>query len=48
MCRERRFQCWSQRSSSACLLLALLAGADLFVSDISADELSNMGIEKKS
>ena len=33
-----------------CLLLLLLAlaGADLFVSDISPDELSNMGVERKS
>ncbi|HET9591058.1 MAG TPA: hypothetical protein VFO91_19890 [Anaerolineales bacterium] len=32
-----------------CLLLFLaLAGADLLVSNINSDELSNMGIEKKS
>lgn len=32
-----------------CLLLFLvLASADLFVSNINSDELSNMGIEKKS
>ncbi len=32
-----------------CLLLLLaLSGADLLVSDISADELSNMGVERKS
>ena len=30
------------------LVLLALAGADVFVSDISADELSNMGVEKKS
>ncbi|MDX1378519.1 MAG: hypothetical protein R3307_06705 [Anaerolineales bacterium] len=32
-----------------CLLLfALIAGADLLISNINADELSNMGVEKKS
>ena len=32
-----------------CLLLLLaLSGADMFVSDISSDELSNMGVERKS
>ncbi len=32
-----------------CLLLLLaLAGADMFVSDISPDELSKMGVERKS
>ena len=32
-----------------CLLLLLaLSGADLLVSDISSDELSNMGVERKS
>ena len=32
-----------------CLLLFLaLAGADLLVSNINSDELSNMGVEKKS
>lgn len=32
-----------------CLLLfAALASADLLVANINADELSNMGIEKKS
>ncbi|MGZ6316830.1 MAG: hypothetical protein ACXWNQ_06180 [Anaerolineales bacterium] len=32
-----------------CLLLLLaLAGADLFVADISPDELSNMGVERKA
>ena len=32
-----------------CLLLLLaLSGADMLVSDISSDELSNMGIERKS
>lgn len=32
-----------------CLLLFLaLAGADLLISNINSDELSNMGIEKKS
>ncbi len=31
-----------------CLLLFLaLAGADLLVSNINSDELSNMGVEKK-
>ena len=31
-----------------CLLLLLaLSGADLFISNISSDELSNMGVEKK-
>ncbi len=30
------------------LLLLALSGADLLVSDISADELSNMGVERKS
>ncbi len=29
------------------LLIALLAGADLFVAQYNADELSNMGIEKR-
>lgn len=34
---------------SICLLLLLaLSGVDLFVSNISSDELSNMGVEKKS
>jgi len=32
-----------------CLLLLLaLSGADMLVSDISSDELSNMGVERKS
>jgi len=32
-----------------CLVLFLvLAGADLLVSNINSDELSNMGVEKKS
>ncbi len=30
------------------LLLFALSGADLLVSDISSDELSNMGVERKS
>jgi len=30
------------------LLLLLLAGANLLVENINSDELSNMGIEKKS
>ncbi len=30
------------------LLLLVLSGADLLVSDISSDELSNMGVERKS
>jgi hypothetical protein len=29
------------------LIVALLAGADLFVAQFNADELSNMGIEKE-
>ena len=29
------------------LLLLALSGADLLVSDISSDELSNMGVERK-
>ena len=34
---------------SICLLLFLiLAGADLLVENINSDELSNMGVEKKS
>ena len=34
---------------SICLLLFVaLAGANLLISDINTDELSNMGIEKKS
>jgi len=34
---------------SICLLLFLvLSGADLLVSNINSDELSNMGIEEKS
>jgi hypothetical protein len=34
---------------SVCLLLFLaLAGADLLVSNINSDELSNMGVEEKS
>jgi hypothetical protein len=33
---------------SICLLLFLvLAGADLLVSNLNSDELSNMGVEKK-
>lgn len=32
-----------------CLLMLLaLSGADMLVSDISSDELSNMGVERKS
>jgi hypothetical protein len=32
-----------------CLLLfALIAGADLLISNINSDELSNMGVERKS
>jgi hypothetical protein len=32
-----------------CLILFLvLAGADLLISNINSDELSNMGVEKKS
>ena len=30
------------------LLLFALSGADMLVSDISSDELSNMGVERKS
>ena len=30
------------------LLFVTLAGADLLVSNINSDELSNMGVEKKS
>lgn len=30
------------------LLFLVLAGADLLVSNINSDELSNMGVEKKS
>ena len=30
------------------LLFAALAGADLLVENINSDELSNMGVEKKS
>ncbi len=30
------------------LLLLALSGADMLVSDISSDELSNMGVERKS
>jgi hypothetical protein len=34
---------------SICLLVFVaLAGANLLISDINSDELSNMGIEKKS
>ena len=29
------------------ILLIVLAGADLFLSEINADELSNMGVEKR-
>ena len=29
------------------ILLIILASADLFLSEINADELSNMGVEKK-
>jgi hypothetical protein len=29
------------------LLLIVLAGADLFLAQFNADELSNMGVEKK-
>ncbi len=32
----------------ALLLLLALSGADMLVSDISSDELSNMGVERKS
>jgi hypothetical protein len=30
------------------LLFVALAGADLLISNINSDELSNMGVEKKS
>ena len=30
------------------LLFAALAGADLLISNINSDELSNMGVEKRS
>ena len=30
------------------LVLLALSGADMLVSDISSDELSNMGVERKS
>jgi hypothetical protein len=30
------------------LIIALLAGADLFVAEFNAEELSSMGIERKS
>jgi len=30
------------------LLFAALAGADLLIENINSDELSNMGVEKKS
>ncbi len=32
----------------ALIVLAALAGADLFISNISSDELSKMGVERKS
>jgi hypothetical protein len=36
-------------AAGLCLLLFLaLASADLFVSNINSDELSNMGVERKS
>jgi hypothetical protein len=34
--------------SISLLLLLILAGADLLVENINSDELSNMGVEKKS
>ena len=34
--------------SVSLLLFVALAGADLLVSNINSDELSNMGVEKKS
>lgn len=34
--------------SLSLLLVLAIAGADLFVANISPDELSNMGVEKKS
>lgn len=34
--------------SFSLLLVLAIASADLFVSNISPDELSNMGVEKKS
>ena len=30
------------------LLFVVLAGADLFISNLNSDELSNMGVERKS
>jgi len=36
-------------AASICLLLLLaLAGVDMLISNMSSDELSNMGIERKS
>jgi hypothetical protein len=54
--RKRFNQIYGERSGFMfvvavviCLLLfAALASADLLVSDINSDELSNMGVEKKS
>jgi hypothetical protein len=32
----------------AVLIIAVLAGADLLVAEFNSDELSNMGVERKS
>ena len=33
--------------AAVCLLLFLLAGADMFVSQFNADELNRMGVERR-
>ena len=48
MYRERSKTMFVLAVSICVLLFVALAGANLLISDINSDELSNMGIEKKS
>ena len=47
MYRERRKPMFAVAVSICLLVFAVLAGANLLISNINSDELSNMGIEKK-
>jgi|GEM_PF-357219 len=44
---KKEFSMFAIAVSICLLVLLIISGADLFVSNISSDELSNMGVEKK-
>jgi hypothetical protein len=46
--RERRYSMFVIVVLFSLLLFLALAGSDLLVENINSDELSNMGVEKKS